>query len=175
MRMTLYGVPNESRTWGERERARLRAALKYAGHTERECAEVLRSEFGMPEAKQENVSRWATGATRHPKRPEGLLAYMDTYGPSHDQEGCGENPPAEAEQAAPSSVGQKADLNNQVDGDAAFDALAALAARQPLLGPEQRNLVEAITYRLRHGPPLTDADFKAYALQASLLGLTPSE
>ncbi|MBM0126712.1 hypothetical protein [Pimelobacter simplex] len=135
--------------WGESDRLKFAAAMRAAGHDEEQCAAVLRKDFGVENASQPNVNRWKSGATKRPGPIEPLRAYTERYGEPVEQPADTSSPP----------------------NASAFAALAGLAADQPLLGPEQQQLVSAVTERLRHGPPLSKHDYRAFELQALLLGL----
>ena len=137
--------------WSESDRARLRATLAYAKHTHDQAAEILASEFGVDTARQENVTRWASGDIKGPRCAAQLRAYCDAYGPAR----------------APESIGA---TNVPPVGDE-FVSLAGRAADQPLFGDLQVEFIRAMNRRLGSGPPLSAEDRETYLDQKRILGL----
>lgn len=131
----------------------LRRARRLHDHTQGACAEDLRRRGCI--ADQSAVSKWERG-----RQPRGTsAAYIREY----INEVNGGVPPGDT------SALVAADL----DLDSPFDAVVRQATDEPLLGPRQAEFVDAITERLRSGPPMTEADNAARAEQARILGLLP--
>ena len=145
-------------SWGWRERERLRAARLYADHTQAECARILVTQYGVSSARQENVNRWESGAIKRPGCAEQLLAYCGAYGETLTASEATDPVDDQARSADPLST-------------AGFDDLAGRVVGEPLLGPAQLELVKGMTYRLRHGPPLSSDDRLVFRDQLRILGV----
>ncbi len=127
----------------------LRAARSLAGHTQSQCAEALRS-AGAPSGSQAAVSEWERGSSApSAAAQEAVRHYMRQY---HTAAGA----------TAPEVPNGRAD---------AFDGIAGRIAGEPLLGPRQAALVDALTARLRSGPAMSDADERTAASLVAVLGL----
>jgi hypothetical protein len=165
--MIVSGPLGADVAWGDAERLRLRAAREHAGHDMDACAQILRTEFGVPIASQPNVSRWETGAIKRPHWVNELLAYCDTYGPSvhpaafaRYESRTGQAGDATSTVPSPDSTGDEVDE---------FDRLAGQAAGEPLLGTAQLELVRGMSRRLAAGPPLSPEDRATYLDQLRIL------
>lgn len=130
--------------WTEADGRRLRTARRRAGQTQSHCAAQLRR-LGADRASQASVSEWERGSSR-PAAP--ASAAIARY--------CELNEPAPASDHANGGV----DADSSPEGPG-FDDLVRELSNEPLLGPHQLALVEALTARLRRGPPLSDDDEKA--------------
>jgi len=127
--------------WDDAARSRLVATRRALGHAQGDLVEELQK-FGAPATTQPTISAWETGRTRRP--PEEFIAAIATYCqqvPEHGRPGGG---------PASGSTGQDD-----------FDDVMRGVTEEPLLGEHQRALVEAMTERLRHGPPLSSEDAEA--------------
>lgn len=159
--------------WGDAQRLRLQLAREYAGHDMDACAQILRMEFGVDTASQPNLSRWETGAIKHPRCANELLEYCDTYGPriqstasAPDESKISQVSDATLTESSPGPAGEEEDE---------FDRLAGLAAGEPLLGTAQLELVRGMSRRLASGPPLSPEDRATYLDQLRILRLPEAE
>jgi hypothetical protein len=126
------------------------------GADQEECAQHLRSEFGLGSATEPQLSRWESGRIQRPKCVEELRAFIETQLPG--ALGTAEaDPRSSAEQEA----------------DAPFQRLMEQLADEPLLGPLQAEFVSAISTRLRSGPRMSSEDRATYLDQARILRLLP--
>lgn len=123
-----------------------------AGHDQPECAEVLRTTYGLASSSQPNVSRWLRG-TRPKKEARAALArYCEDF--------TGRSP-----EVAP--VGR--------DDAAAFEDLQRQVAGEALLGPRQAALVDAAIERLRVPQDrLSPEEVRVLEWLTRILGFEPS-
>ena len=165
--MGVSGQPEADVAWGDAERLQLRLSREHAGHDMGECAEVLRTEFGVTTAKEPNVSRWETGAIKRPRCVSELRAYCDTYGPAgHPAESARHRPGRGRATDAASAAFSPDFAGNEADE---FDRLAARVANEPLLGTAQSELIRGMNRRLETGPPLSPEDRATYQDQLRIL------
>jgi len=115
-----------------------------SGETQAQCATQLHR-LGGPPVSQGAVSEWERGATT--PRPAAIAAI---------REYCRRQNVATSSAAIPSKQ-----LLDAVEPGIGFEDLARDIVGEPLLGPKQLALVEALTTRLRRGPPLSDEDDSA--------------
>ncbi|MFN8049918.1 MAG: hypothetical protein U0Q22_00585 [Acidimicrobiales bacterium] len=145
--------------WRDDDRRRFRAAQAALGHTQAECAEQLRA-LGAPSADQSSVSKWATGRIARPSPAivNALHQYIAL---------------APAGGGASTSRGSRA-AHMQSDGLEAdgFEDMVRGITDEPLLGPRQGDLVDALIERMRSGIPLSEPDLLVLGSLASVLGLT---
>jgi hypothetical protein len=134
-----------------------------------ECAEVLRSEFGVAAVSQADVSRWESGAIRLPQCVPSLLAYCDAYGPDAAMALSDSRAEPTGHGTTRSTANPESRAASSGDDADSFEMLAAVAAGEPLLGTAQRELVRGMTRRLEHGPPLTPEDRATYLDQLRIL------
>jgi hypothetical protein len=161
--------PKADVAWGDAERLQLHAARQHAGHDMAACAQVLRTEFGVPSASQPNVSRWEAGATKRPNCVIELLAYCHAYGPSVRSTAFARYDPRTGQASGSASTAPSPDpTGDEVDE---FDRLAGQAAGEPLLGAAQLELVKGMSHRLASGPPLSPEDRATYLDQLRILRL----
>lgn len=106
--------------------ALLARAMADAGHDQPECAEVLRTTYGLASASQPNVSRWLRGTRPNKEARAALMRYCEDF--------ASRSPEVE-------SVGR--------DETAAFEELQRQVAGEALLGPRQAALVDTMIERLR--------------------------
>ena len=165
--MIVSGQTEPDVAWGDAERRRLRAAREHAGHDMAECARILRTEFGVPTARQPNVSRWEAGAIKRPRYVVELLAYCHTYGPSVRSTAFARYESRTGQASDTASTDPSPDpTGDEVDE---FDRLAGQAAGEPLLGAAQLELVRGMSRRLASGPPLSLEDRATYLDQLRIL------
>lgn len=136
--------------WGEDDTQAFRAAVNAAGHSEREVAASLHEAFGLTTAPpQPTVHRWLTGSVpRSAARRRAIRRYSQHY--------------------APIRIGDTAD--SAPDPDAWNDRVAELSG-EPLLGPRQGELIDAMTRRLGEGEPISEFDRAVFSDLIRILNL----
>lgn len=141
--------------WRQEDRDALEWALGVLGDSQRECADALH-ELGAPGATQTSVSKWISGVIKkpRPKTIAAVRAYVDL-----------------ARTASPGS-GTNA---GAADNDEAFEETVRGITSEPLLGPRQADLVDALIARLRSGSAMTPADEAASSALQRFLGLEAQE
>ena len=154
-----------------------------AGHTATDLADFLSVSHGVT-CGQSTVSRWLSGQIAHPRCAPQLHAYIEAFAPppeaSRSHRDASIHDPQTPTSAAPPRPLRGSEGSNEPTASAndhlatEFGALAGRAADEPLIGPAQSELVEALNRRLASGPPLSEWDFRAYALQAQVLRLVSS-
>lgn len=114
----------------------LAAARGSRGHTQTECAAVLR-EMGLQNADQSSVSKWEAGARgAHPGTSRILRRYIE-------DSGVGQGP-----------------INAD---DVVIDDLARRLGDEPLLGERQAKAVDAVIEHVRTlSTPMTESDLQAW-------------
>jgi transcriptional regulator with XRE-family HTH domain len=156
------------RIWSDEHRQRLRRARRAAGHTQAECASLLR-ELGAEQASQAAVSEWETGRTSRPSATaygairnywEGVESQTGTTAPGRQ---------AQSLDAVDGSLAASAGGLNDTDGT--FGTLARSITLEPLLSPRQALMVDALIGRIGSGKPLSDTDLQASRLVMQVLGL----
>lgn len=132
--------------WARGEQRRLRDAFRASGHTQERFAVSLMDDHGHPGVpSQASVSRWLSGraAPRASSRPA-LAEYCAEWLP---------------------------DLDDAADVPAGWEALLRDVSGEPMLGPRQASLIDAMTSRFASGPPLSTDDRSAFLHLARILGL----
>lgn len=123
-----------------------------AGHDQADCADALRTTYGLASASQPNVSRWLRGTRPHKTARAALLRYCEDF-PSEQAE--------EASRVAPDDVATLEELHRQVAGEV-------------LLGPRQGALVDALIERLKTTPaPSSAEDLRIVTWLTRILGFDP--
>lgn len=141
--------------WSQRDRDGLKLAMAALGHSQRACAERLR-ELGSTGANQSTVSKWISGDIARPQMKTVLAvrSYVEEAFPAglprSSQPELLDDPLAQAQQ---------------------FDDTVRGITNEPLLGPRQGDLIDAVTVRLREGPAMSDSDERALNEQRRILGL----
>jgi len=139
--------------WDKRhDGERLKRAREFRDHTQEDCV-VWLHERGAHGVDQAALSKYEMPNGRTPRRPTAslLLAYI-----------------AEVE---PNDTSTRADPGQESEE---FERVVRQATGDPLLGPRQGEFVDAITYRLRHGPPMSPDDTLARSDQMRILRLNRS-
>lgn len=131
-------MPAGDEDWTPADGRALKAARLAARETQDQCAAQLRRLGGL-QISQGAVSEWERGSS---KPRSAVVVVIREY---CRRQGVG----------IPSST---ADTVGNRESGTAFDGLVREIAGEPLLGPKQLALVEALTTRLRRGPPLSDKD-----------------
>ena len=141
--------------WGEVERRALRAARRSLGHSQSKCVDALVA-LGAAAVPQATFSKWETGQIRRP--PNDALPALTQYLQSYSAD-----PPDES---------GATNRSTSTDAEAQFDSVVRGITGEPLLGDLQRQLVEAIAFRLRNGPALSEEDERAHEWAARSLGMS---
>jgi len=151
----LGGMPYAT-SWTESDRTAFAEAVGLHGHTQGECAERLRV-LGATSADQSSVSKWATGRIQRPSASitAAIRKYID--------ESPGDGMSRVLTVPSQAKVGR--------GEDDVFDESVRELTNEPLLGPRQAALVDAIIERLRSGSPMSEADNDARIAAARLLRL----
>lgn len=136
-------------TWSDADRSALRRARERHGHSQQQCAQLLR-QLGCSGASQTAVSRWETGRIERPRRPHVsvIRQYVEALPEDHERGARSGEPDT-----------------------AAFEATVRDFTAEPLLGPRQAAFVDGLVERLRAGPPMSEADDAARMHVARLLSL----
>lgn len=136
---------------------RLAAARAAAGHTQAECADLLTSRFGAPVRSQASISRYVSGKQQMPiDMARAVSQYIMIFEPD---EAAGAN------DARAGSDGREEMPAQQ------FAGIVRRLTDEPLLGPRQGALVDAMIGRLRGGPPLSEQDAAALTAAMRILAL----
>lgn len=150
MRMSTRVVdvaPPDDLTWGPAVARQLRSARESAAHTQAQLAAALVTDFDLEnQPTQGTVSRWLSGdAVPRSEQRGSLIRYIDTYAPT------------------------------QQDTSERWRDLVTIASDEPLLGPRQSDLIDALIQRLAAGPPLSIEDSRLAGALARRLGLRDLE
>lgn len=123
-----------------------------ARHNQPECAEVLRTRYGLASASQPNVSRWLRGTRPNKEARAALTLYCEDFNL---------RPPEVAPVAR--------------DDATAFEDLQRQVAGEALLGPRQAALIDAVIERLRAPQDrLSSEELRVLQWLTTILGFDPS-
>lgn len=138
--------------WAEDDTRAFAAAVNAAGHSQSEVAASLHEEFGLTTAPpQPTVHRWLTGSAPRSAAHRGAIRrYTQRYGPIRTSD----------------------TTDSTTDPDAWDDRVAELSG-EPLLGPRQGELVDAMTRRLGDGQPISEFDRAVFSDLVRILNLDP--
>lgn len=135
---------------------RLAAARIAAGHTQAECAALLTSRFDAPLRSQASMSRYLSGKQRIPLDiADAVSKYINVFDTGETHEAGGEH-------------------DDRGGAEVPAERFAGIVRRltdEPLLGPRQGALVDAMIGRLRDGPPFSAEDAAAITATMRILGL----
>lgn len=135
--------------WLEVSGLRLKLAREKFRHTQTECARQL-TQLGATRTSQTTVSEWERGQAR----PRGdAIAAIAQY---CESAGVGLSGPA---------------LSRPFSEEPGFESVVHEVTGEPLLGPRQRAVVDAITARMHSGPPLSPDDMTALRWLRAVVGL----
>ncbi len=123
-----------------------------AGHDQPECAEVLRTRYGLASASQPNVSRWLRGTRPNKEARAALMRYCEDFA-------------RRTPEVAPVPL----------DDATAFEDLQRQVAGEALLGPRQAALIDAVVERLRAPQDrLSSEELRILEWLTRILGFDPS-
>lgn len=146
-----YACPVATPTIAER----LAAARGAAGHTQQECASMLLDRFGAPPRSQASMSRYLSGKQEMPVDiSQAASQYISTFNAAEDPEDSSPDAPANGDPVL----------------GADFAGLVQQFTDEPLLGPRQGALLDAVVDRLRSGPPLSHEDLITITCVMRILG-----
>lgn len=142
--------------WTNQDRNALDWAMGVHGHSQGECADALR-EMGATGATQTSVSKWISGKIAKPR--SSTVAAVRAY-------------VAQAQASSPAGPeGQPT-----ADDQAFAQTVSGLrSSREPVLGPRQADLVDALIARLRSGSPMSAEDEATSSALLRFLGIEDSD
>lgn len=139
---------------GVRDALGERLHLARAGNHEnqKECASTLKS-LGAPRASQAAVSEWERGETL--PSDAATIQAIRTY----------------VEQYFTAAISMSATGLAEGEQSGSFSDISRALSGEPLLTPRQGALMDAFMARLSLGPPLSEADLRAFKTTARFLGM----
>jgi hypothetical protein len=126
---------------------RIDAVRILRGQTQQRCIDDLVENYGAPRRSQSSMSRYLHGR---------------------------QEPPSEVASAMRRYLSDASEVDGGTTGDitGAFAAVVQDVTGEPILGPRQGALLDAITTRIAAGPPMSASDLEAYGVAARDLRLT---
>lgn len=145
---------------------RLAEARRCRGHTQQECSDELSRLAGIS-VSQPTVSKLETGVVTHPRVD--LFQAVRIY---VSYEALNSTPSVNASPTPTDPTTEPKPVAHATENAIAFDQVAQQLSGEPLLGPRQGAFLDAVTHRIRTGPPTTRTDLHVMEQMALNLGLS---